>query len=353
MRQPAPAHHRCEGNVPRLDISGTAYEAGVMLGYAWKEALHHVAATWPTDTAPWWMDRRHAKLVARYVPHIPDLYRGMAKGAGIPERRCAEPAPGGPAFLADAGCTSFAIAPEATLDGIPISGQTKDTGLQQQFRYQVLRLRMSDAPSALTLTYPGLLFGHGFVAGGCAIFRNSLYAGEAHGELAYEVWGLLALHCHTVADVEELTRRHGVHAAGHCSVADEHGGIIGLEFSQGGIAVLKPKRGIYVHANAVMAGTRLARFDTSNPFQANSRQRTDRLRARLEADRGRLTPQLAFMATGDHANYPVSICRHEELNMLAKDTVVTSAAVVVEPARRRLTCTRGAPCMNWPTTYSL
>jgi isopenicillin-N N-acyltransferase-like protein len=339
-----------EGAVPLLDVAGSSYEAGIRLGYAWKEALHHVAAAWPAGATPWWMDRRFRKLVSRYVPHAPDLYRGMAMGAGIPENRCAEPEAGGPRALPRIrdGCTSFAIQPSATLEGIPISGQTKDTPAQQQFRFVVLRLRLTDAPSALTLTYPGLLFGHGFVAGGCAIFRNSIYTGDADGLLPYEVWGLMALHCRTIAEVEDLTRRHGVQTRAHCTVADEHGGVIGIEIGKGGVAALRPKRGIYVHANAIVSGRRLGRHETASAAQReNSRRREARLRERLDADRGRLTAPLAFLALGDHQHYPASICRHEHPDLS------TTAAVVVEPTRRRLTCSRGSPCRNWPRSHSL
>ena len=343
-----------EGHIPVIDASGTSYEAGVILGYAWKEALHRVAANWPAGATPWWKDRRFAKLIGRVAPHLPDLYRGMAKGASIPEERCAEPSPGGPPSLLPPaeGCTSFAIQPAATLEGIPITGQTKDTGRQQQFRFQVLRLRLSDAPSALTVTYPGLLFGHGFVAGGCSIFRNALYAGTSEGQLEYQVWGLLALHCRTVDDVVEMTRRHGVMTSGHCMVADERGAAAGIEFGRGGMAILQPKRGLYVHANAVRSGKRLRQYESCAPgehkaFIESSVKREKRLRERLEPDLGRLTPQLAFMGLCDHDNYPTSICRHDGLR------ATTTAAIVVEPTRRRLTCTRGAPCCHWPATHCL
>jgi hypothetical protein len=339
---------RADGFVPLLDASGTPFDAGMILGYAWKEALHYAAAALPAGNTPWWMQRRLARLVSRYAPHVPDLYRGMAKGAGIPERLCADAAPGGPRALADAGgCTSFALQPHTTQDDIPISGQTKDTPLSQQFRFVVLRLRLNGAPSLLTLTYPGCLWGHGFVAGGCAIFRNSLYAGTSAGLLDYEAWGLLALHCRSVAQVVELTQRHGVNIGSHCTVADESGAVAGIEIGAGGVALLKPQRGIYTHANRVVSSAHLRRHEPQSEVQQNSLQREARLRARLEADRGRLTPQLAFMALCDHAHYPRSVCRHESAK------IRTTSAVVVEPTRRLMHCTRGSPCGHWPRTYSL
>jgi isopenicillin-N N-acyltransferase like protein len=332
-----------EGQIPLLDVEGTAHDAGVMLGYIWADALRQHARNWTAKSLPWWMDKRYAKLIAKYAPHLPDVYLGMAKGAGVPEDRISDPA-----MEEKTECTSFAIQPSATLDGIPISGQTKDTGSNRWFQYQVLRMKLKDAPSALTSTYPGLLFGHGFVSGGCCIFRNSMYAGAMPGLLPYFVWGILALHCRTVEDMMEMTLHYGVNNGGHCTVADERGGVVGVEWGKGGVAFLRPKHGIYTHANAVVSGPRLQKHETCKPAgRANSLHREGRLRERLEPDHGRLTAQLAYMAMCDHVGYPGSICRHESLNSL------TTSAIVVEPTRGLLHASRGNPCQNWPVTYRL
>ena len=342
MKKVRPKRHCPEGVIPLIDVEGTPYDAGVLLGYAWQEALKLTAQKRSSESVPWWADRRFRKLIDRLAPHLPDLYRGMSKGAGVPEEQVTTPMTRSPL------CTSFAVKPSVTLDGIPISGQTKDTPLSQAFRYQVLRLKLKGAPSALTLTYPGWLFGHGFVQGGCSIFRNSLYAGPGKGLLPYDIWGLLALHCPTVDEVAEFTREHGVLSPAHCTIADEHGGVIGIEMGKGGIAILKPKRGIYTHANAVVSGNRLRKHEaTDEHFAADSLHREGRLRANLEADAGRLTAQLAYMALCDHVGFPRSVCRHES------DSRLTSSAVVAEPTRGLLHVSRGTPCQNWPKTYTL
>lgn len=328
-----------------LDVEGTAFDAGVMVGHAWRDALHQQAAARPADLPPFWQAKPLRKLVERFAPHLPDLFQGMAKGAELPEDRV------GTRVLPDVagGCTSFAVQPRAALDALPLSGQTKDTPASRIMRFVVLRLKLSNAPSVLTLTYPGWLFGHGFVEGGCSIFRNSLYAGAETGGLPYTVWGLLALHCKRVADVVELARRHGVDTASHTTVADEEGGALGIEIGRGGIGVCRPKAGIYVHANAVRSGQRLQQHENCGRSfsRENSLHRETRLRELLERDAGRLTAQLAYMAMCDHQNFPKSLCRHESTNAM------TTAAVVAEPTRGLLHVSRGSPCQNWPVTYRL
>jgi hypothetical protein len=210
-------------------------------------------------------------------------------------------------------------------------------------------MKMSDAPSALTLTYQGWLFGHGFVRGGTAIFRNSLYVADRVDGMPYGAWGMIALHCPTVDDVMAFTREHGVCRPFHTTVADERGGIVGIENGRGGPVFVKPKRGIYTHANCVIGGKRMLRYEHENGVfcRADSLNRTQRLQERLGSDGGRLTPQLAYAAMCDHAGYPVCVCRHQGRNVL------TGGIAIAEPTRGLLHVTRGNPCQNWPRTFSL
>jgi hypothetical protein len=210
-------------------------------------------------------------------------------------------------------------------------------------------MKPTDAPGMLSLTYQGWLFGHGFVEGGCAIFRNSLYAGAPEGgKLHYDIYGLLATHCKTVDEVEELTKKYGVQVGFHSVIADEKGGIVGIEAGKGGYAFLRPRKGLYTHANGVCGGPKLAcHEETGDEYIANSPSRTNHLRENLEKNAGRLTPQLAWFALADHRECPRSICRHDG------EQGVTTSAVVAEPTRKLLHVSRGQPCSNWPKTYTL
>lgn len=332
--------------MPLVECKGTALECGRMLGSLWKPALQAEAER-TKGTKAWWNSRRYAPLVEKYSPHLPDVYRGMARGAGVSEDAMGERAP----VDETGGCTSFAVAPEATMEGIPISGQNKDVSLSRGRQLLVLRMKMSDAPSMLTLTYTGSpwLFGHGFIQGGTAIFRNSVYIRSGSGSLPYKIWALLALHCPSVNDVIEMTDRHGVGDAFHVVVADERGGIVGIEAGQGGVAYLRPTRGIYAHANAVVSPEPLGQTekDDTQFTRADSLHRMQRLSERLQADHGRLTAQLAYNAMCDHDGYPRSVCRHQSIE------AQTAATVIAEPTRGLLHVTRGSPCRHWPQTFSL
>ena len=132
-------------------------------------------------------------------------------------------------------------------------------------------------------------------------------------------------------------------------MADEHGGIIGVENGKGGPVFVKPKRGVYAHANCVIGGQRMRRYEMGNDVfnRGDSLNRTERMNVRLGADRGRLTAQLAYAALCDHVGYPTCVCRHESRRALS------GGSVIAEPTRGLIHVTRGNPCQNWPRTFAL
>ena len=336
----APDRH---ATIPEIRISGPARDAGLLLGETWADALRADAETRQAG-APWWRDTAYAKLVERYAPHLPDLYLGMARGAGLDEETVTTEEPD------EDGCTSFAVLSEATASGAHIVGQTKDVRTSRYADFQVLVLELTDSPhSALTLTYPGWLFGHGFVTGGCTLLRNSLHLDRPERGMPFTAWGVLALHCPSVEDVMRMVYDHGVDRAFHVGVADERGGCVGIEHGRQGTAFVDPVDGIFVHANAVVNDPTLREAEREHVLfsREDSETRVRVLRERLLPDLGRLTPQLCHAALVDHTGYPASLCRHQS------DDATTCALYVAEPAKRVMYAGYGPTCEHWLAAYEL
>jgi isopenicillin-N N-acyltransferase-like protein len=335
------------GPVPVVRVKGTAFDCGRQLGERWSPELRARSKQPEAGSVPVLRNRLIVRLFERHAPALLDLHRGLAKGAGIPEEQLFSVFSAGPGQAE--GCTSFAVHPRHTLSGSPLSGQTKDTGRERIDQFLVLALRTTEGFDMLTLTYPGWLFGHGFVSGGCSIFRNSISCGNPGGKLPYDAWGLLVHACPTVEDARKLTLDHGVLDGFHCAIADEHGGILGLEAGKPGYAFLPPVNGLYSHTNHVMSGPPLTDVEAPPIYGLDgSIHRQKRLFERLEAESGRLTGLSAFAALGDHTNYPNSICSDARAN-----GGMTTSGVVVEPLKRLMHVSRGLPCRNPAVTVSL
>ena len=341
-------HSQTDEWIPEIRVSGTVAEAGQALGQVWAESLRAEASGRTDDNCPWWRYSPYKQALERYAPHLPELYSNMAKGAGVPEDKLAVRAP---VTDSSGGCTSFAVAPPATLNGVPMSGQTKDGRTNKGRPFQVLALSLEDVPhSVLALTYPGEIFGFGFVTGGCAVFRNDLPVAEPKDGMPFYAWGLLARHCPSVDDVMRLTRDLGVGMSFHVAVADEAGNIVGIENGGAGTVFLEAENDIYVHGNAVVNDDALIQTEKDRePFtRVDSVLRRQVLGHALAANRTRLTPQLCYAAMMDHTGYPTSLCRHQ-----AEDQARTNAIIIAEPTQRRVHVSKGPICQHWPRIHCL
>jgi isopenicillin-N N-acyltransferase-like protein len=331
-----------EGFVPLVAVEGTARECGRQYGEILRERYAGTFEEWLKKSFDLsGMPAVARKMLEARAPHLFELYEGLREVVGD--------MPPLPAPAAEAGCTSFGVTGAVTLDGFPISGQTKDTGLASAERYIVLRLRMQGAPTILTLTYPGDMVGYGMWSNGMSIFRNSLYSrAPGTGGLSLWQWALLALSGSSVHEAAEIARRFGLRDTGNGLLSDGAGESLSVEFNAGGVGVVPARDGIATHANhPVAVETTPWEQDPGSGRLADSRRRMERLRELLQVEAGRLTPQRALQCLADHANYPNGLCRHGSADLL------TTAAVVAEPTRGLLHVVRGQPCANWPVTYTV
>ncbi len=331
---------------PFFRAAGPTHEAAAALGDHWGESLRYLADRREPTSRPWWKQRQYARVIDEVAPHLPDVYIGMAKGAGVPEDAIGTQIVG----QASDGCTSFVVPASRTRDGFALAGQNKDGPLARRARFQVIAFEPTDSPSFLTLTYPGQLYGQGFVAGGCAVYRNQLYAGQRSG-LPYLEWGVLALHCKTVSQVEDFTARLGVTESVHVVVLDEQGHALGIESSANGLDFFPCDDEIYTHANAV-CGNPLSKLPVMDPgdeiyTRADSLSRQQRLYDLL-GKRNDWTCQTLFQPLADHEGSPRSICRHQE-----PEVALTVAAVVSDARRGELWIAAGSPCEAPPRCYRL
>jgi len=334
-----------EGAVPLISIAGDAVDCGrqyagiVMERYpGYRRFLDRLDSFLA-------LDGPSREVIEDKAPHMFDVIRGMREVAG-PAEKPPESYPNA------GGCTSFAVHGGLTLDGGPITGQTKDTHWRSAELYIVLRMRIAGAPTIFILCYPGELTGYGMWSTGMAKWGNSLHSMEGgKSGLTPAALAMAGLACETVGEVEELALRHGIRGSGNGLFCDKTGDSVSIEFNVGGVGIVRARDGICVHANHPEAPeTAPHEHYPDDAEKENSRFRKQKLWDQLNAERGRLTAQKAMMALADHSRYPMGLCRH----VVGGDRDrITSGAVVAEPMKGRLTVTRGQPCCAWPVTYEM
>jgi hypothetical protein len=132
-----------EGVIPLIAVEGTAYECGRHYAQIVQEKYPGYRGFLEGNRDWLKLTPQTQRVVEQYAPHLPELFRGLIDGAGP---QSAPPAP-----PQEAGCTSFALHPSVTLDGIPISGQVKDTPPNRIPLYIILRMRIIGAPTIMVL----------------------------------------------------------------------------------------------------------------------------------------------------------------------------------------------------------
>lgn len=234
--------------MPLLAFEGTAYDCGRAYGEIVQQRYPRYEVY--LKQAPAW---RHltpavAKLFERRAPCVPEIFRGLedsvSQNAEAAMAQSLDGAGNGKASPDAAsgsagrdGCTSFGVSGSVTLEGNPISGQTKDVQATVVPLYIVLRMRLKDGPTILVLAYPGEVLGLGLWSTGMSVFRNSLYStASAEGELTMPQWGLLALAGSSVPEALELAERHGIAGQGSLLIGDGGGESCSVEFNGGGVS---------------------------------------------------------------------------------------------------------------------
>ena len=345
-----------EGTVPLISVEGSAYDCGrdygeiVRSAYPGYERYLRHAAGWAH------LPGAARTLFEQRAQYVPEIFRGLAE-SGASERSSngsGSAAPGASASLvAREGCTAFALSGDVTLEGQPISGQTKDVQTSSAALFIVLRMRVAGGPTLLVLAYPGEVLGLGMWSTGMTLFRNSLMSTDGASKgLPMEQWGMLALAGSSIHEAIEIAERHGISNAGCHLISDKTGAACSVEYNAAGVGLVWAKDGIATHANHPEAEvTRpLEDLTWAASERENSRYRMHGLHARFAAERGRLTAQRAMQILGDHTYYPQGICRHWIEGEPNSETV---SAAVCEPAKGLLHVVRGQPCSSWPVTYSL
>jgi isopenicillin-N N-acyltransferase like protein len=245
------------------------------------------------------------------------------------------------------GCTAWLAAPEATVTGAVLAGQTWDMHPWAQDFMVVIRRRPSDGPASLALTTVGCLSLVGLNEECIAIGNNNLRPTDARVGVMY----LAIIHCalaqrSLAAAVNAVTLAHRL--SGHnYYLAGPGGEIVDIETTAAQSEVICPAGTIYVHTNHYLT-PRLVPFEYRPP-NSSSLYRLSRMLKRLHDMAGGISPGTMMTAMADESGQgDCRICRTDP-----QDKAPTCAAVVISPTEGKLWASKGPPSRNKYTEISL
>lgn len=284
--------------------------------------------------------------MVEFAPHLVEEIRGIAYGAKVPFAEALLCNVRGEVLgVESARCTAIAAGQSATQDGQVLAGQNLDQSPLNEELQIILHVVPDKGPPMLMCSFAGLVGYPGVNAEGVWFFQNAVSTNtwRANGIPHYFLKRVL-LEQTRVEECLDVLARARVCSSGNYVLGDRCN-VLDVEVTPEGRAVLAPADDLVAHANHFLS-PEFAPQDTLLPSLPDSARRYERARALLAARRGAITLATLKEALADHADYPTSICRHQ-------DDLATISSIIAEPESGRLHVAVGNPCQNPYVTYSL
>lgn len=340
-------------SIPTVEISGSPGERGETHGRAAADGIARFYDNWTRVARDAGIPVRDAEGFAlgllpesrRQAPDLVTEVEGIAAGAGLPFERvwllnCFDEL-GGYALYAgiNAGraCTTFAASGHSTTRGETLIGQSWDINAW----YDPLLLRIApgeDEPGAVIFTHPGVVGGTGINDRGIALVWNSLQARDARQGVPVPLLVRRGLQATKLSDAVTATLTP-TRAIGFNFIIGSDFGAVNIEAAAARQHITYLGRH-FAHANHYEAPELLA-LEGNPTYPGSSFVRGGRMRQLLDNAAGQIDLELCQDLLRDHANYPGSICAHDDER---EYPYLTRAAVVYVPAKRAMYITDGPPC---------
>lgn len=293
--------------------------------------------------------------VEQVAPFFMDEIAGLAEGAGISEAEAwllqlrAEVAIVEKDEAGDE-CTSFAIEPSATSDGIGLVGQNADLPPFYRDIAIVAEMQFDRIPNILMVLPAGQLSYLGINDAGMGVSANFLTCDGWRVGVPRYFYSRLALTQKTVEDAASLIE--GLHRASsrNLIMIDGHGNALDLENTPTAHARLQPENGIIAHANNYQAPELKHAERSKGIGLENSRGRVASMRAMLDARHGTLNADVMKEVLTDRTDVRACVNRHE--GDIPELDSMTFASMIMQPSIGQLDIAVGPPDENDYNTYA-
>lgn len=293
--------------------------------------------------------------VEHAAPFFCEEIVGLAEGAGITEAEAwllqlrAEVAI---VTKDEAGdeCTSYAIEPQATTDGVGLVGQNADLPPFYRDIAIVAEMRFENIPSILMLLPAGQLSYLGINDAGMGVSANFLTCDGWRVGFPRYFFSRMALTKRTVDDgatvIENLHRA----SSRNMMMLDSAGNALNLETSVTESARLYPTNGILAHANNYQTPG-MQHAERSNGIGlANSQGRHDSMRSMLDARHGELNAEVMKTVLCDRTDPLACVNRHQ--GDIPELDSMTFASMIMQPSLGKIDIAVGPPDENDYRTYA-
>jgi isopenicillin-N N-acyltransferase-like protein len=251
-------------------------------------------------------------------------------------------------------CSSFALEPSATANGATLVGQNWDWLDTLSGGVIVLEVERPDGPNYVTIVEAGLLAKTSLNQRGIGLALNTLVSSLDGGKVGIPFHFLIR----DLVDSEHLsdavTKLSAVLRAssGNYVLGSSDGGVLNIEVAPGDARNVFPivaRNGAIVHTNHFLSQIHTG-FDLAPGHMGDSYIRYSRMARKIQDETTPLSIDDIKQVLGDHTDAPSAICCHPDSRSDVDTQWATLAAVIMDPANRRVHLAEGTPCSeDWIT----
>lgn len=292
--------------------------------------------------------------VEHAAPFFCEEIRGLAKGADISEAEAwllqlrAEVAIVTEDEQGDE-CTSFAIQPEATSDGVGLVGQNADLPPFYRDIAIVAEMNFEHIPSILMLLPAGQLSYLGINDAGVGVSANFLTCDGWRVGFPRYFFSRMVLTKRSVDEGASLIENLHRASSRNLMMLDGDGKAINLETSVTESARIYPTNGILAHANNYQSPEMKHAERSSGIGLTNSQGRYASMQSMLDARRGQLNVDAMKDILTDRTDPMACVNRHR--NDIPELDSMTFASMIMQPSLGKMDIAVGPPDENAYKTY--
>lgn len=292
--------------------------------------------------------------VEHAAPFFCEEIRGLSEGAGITEAEAwllqlrAEVAIVTEDESGDE-CTSFAVQPEATSDGVGLVGQNADLPPFYRDIAIVAEMQFDDIPNILMLLPAGQLSYLGINDAGMGVSANFLTCDGWRVGFPRYFFSRMVLTKRTVDEGAELIENLHRASSRNLVMLDGAGGAINLETSVTESARIYPTAGILAHANNYQSPEMQHVERSTGVGLANSQGRNESMHSMLNTRHGELNAEAMKDVLRDRTDPMACVNRHHD-DIPELDSM-TFASLIMQPSLGNIHIAVGPADENSYTLY--
>lgn len=247
-------------------------------------------------------------------------------------------------------CTSYAVEPSATSDGVGLVGQNADLPAFYREITIVAELDFDDIPSILMVLPAGQLSYLGINDAGMGVSANFLTCYGWRVGVPRYFFSRLALTQRTVEDAAALIE--GLHRASsrNLIMMDSKGTALDLETTVTESSRIHASDGILAHANNYLAPDLQHAERSKGVGLKNSQGRFESMRSMLEARSGQINADMMKQVLCDRTDPMACVNRHR--NDIPELDSMTFASLIMQPSLGRMDVAVGPPDENDYVSYA-